>query len=136
MVEFRVRFDHAVKVDESDPPWVNLSINSGGQARVDYDPTKTAANFEPNLLSFTYVVQDGDLDQDGIWVGPDSLQNPGSITDHAGNAATGGGLGRNTGHNVGDFGAPSITGVEFTSKPLFAGQYQPGEVIKITLTAD
>ena len=136
VVEFRVRFDRPVKVDESNPPWVNLSINSGGQARADYDPTKTAANFEPNLLSFTYVVQDGDRDDDGIWAGPDSLQNPGSITNYAGNAATGGGLGRNTGHNVGDSGAPSITGAKFTSRPLFAGQYQPGEVIEIIVTAD
>ena len=43
-VEFRIRFDRPVKVDESNPPWVNLSINSGGPARADYDATRTAAN--------------------------------------------------------------------------------------------
>ena len=134
-VEFRMRFDRPVKVDESNPPWVNLSINSGGPARADYDATRTAANFEPNLLSFTHVVQDGDRDDDGIWAGPDSLQNPGSITDYAGNVAAGGGLGRNTGHNVGDSGAPTIVDLEFTSRPLYGGRYQPGETIEITVTA-
>ena len=43
-VEFRIRFDRPVKVDESNPPWINLSIYSGGPARADYDATRTAAN--------------------------------------------------------------------------------------------
>ena len=136
VVEFRVRFDRPVLVGESNPPWVNLSLNSGGPAGAEYDTERTDAHFEPSLLSFTYVVQDGDRDEDGIWAGPDSLQNPGSITDYAGNAATGGGLGRNTGHNVGDSGAVSITDLNITSKPLFGGQYQTGEVVEITLTAN
>ena len=39
---------------------------------------------------------------------------------------------------MGDYGAPSIADVDFTSTPsaVFGGQYQPGEVIELTLTAD
>jgi hypothetical protein len=138
VVEFRARFDRPVRVDESDPPWINLHINSEGTvpARAYYDPQRTAVFHEPSVLSFTYTVQDGDSDDDRVWVGNDNLKNAGSITDYAGNAARGGGLGTSLGHNVGDSGAPSITNVAFTSRPLFAGQYQPGEVIEITLTAD
>ena len=138
VVEFRVRFDRPVRVDESDPPWINLHINSEGTVpvRAYYDPQRTAVFHEPSVLSFTYTVQDGDSDDDRVWVGNDNLKNAGSITDYVGNAARGGGLGTSLGHNVGDTGAPSITNVAFTSRPLFAGQYQPGEVIEITLTAD
>ena len=138
VVEYRVRFDRPVRVDESDPPWINLQINSQSTVpvRAYYDPQRTAVFHEPSVLSFTYTVQDGDSDDDRVWVGNDNLKNAGSLTDYAGNAARGGGLGTSLGHNVGDTGAPSITNVAFTSRPLFAGQYQPGEVIEITLTAD
>ena len=138
VVEFRVRFDRPVRVDESDPPWINLHIDSEGTVpvRAYYDPQRTSVFHEPSVLSFTYTVQDGDRDDNRVWVGNDNLKNAGSITDYVGNGARGGGLGTSLGHNVGDTGAPSITNVAFTSRPLFAGQYQPGEVIEITLTAD
>ena len=90
---------------------------------------------EPNVLAYTYVVQDGDHDDDRVQVGDNNLQNAGSITDYAGNASTGNGLGTSLGHNVGDSGAPTIVDLEFTSRPLYGGRYQPGETIEITVTA-
>ena len=136
VVEFRVRFDRPVRVDQGGLPYVNIGINNRGPVRAHYNVQRTAAIKVASVLSFTYAVQDGDTDNDQIWVGDNNLKNAASISDYAGNAATGVGLGVSLGHNVGDVGAPSVTGLELTSQPLLGATYQPGEVIELTLTTD
>ena len=135
VLEYRIRFDRPVRVDQSALPYVNIEINNQGPVQAHYDAQRTATFSEPNVLAFTYVVQDGDHDDDRVQVGDNNLQNAGSITDYAGNASTGNGLGTSLGHNVGDSGAPTIVDLEFTSRPLYGGRYQPGETIEITVTA-
>ena len=136
VVEFRVRFDRPVRFDQSTLPYVNSGINNRGPVQAHYNVQRTAAIKVASVLAFTYAVQDGDTDNDQIWVGDNNLKNAASISDYAGNAATGGGLGVSLGHNVGDAGAPSVTGLELTSQPLLGATYQPGEVIEFTLTTD
>ena len=136
VVEYRIRFDRPVRVDQSGLPYVNIGINNRGPMRAHYNVQRTAAIKVASVLSFTYTVQDGDTDNDQVWVGDNNLKNAASISDYAGNAATGGGLGVSLGHNVGDAGAPSVTGMELTSQPLLGATYQPGEVIELTLTTD
>ena len=108
MLEYRIRFDRPVRVDQSALPYVNIEINSRGPVRAYYDAQRTATFHNPNVLAFTYTVQDGDTDNDRVRVGDNNLQNAGSITDYVGNASTGNGLGTSLGHNVGDAGAPTI----------------------------
>ena len=135
MLEYRIRFDRPVRVDQSALPYVNIGINSRGPVRAYYDAQRTAAFHNPSVLAFTYTVQDGDTDNDRVRVGDNNLKNAASISDYAGETTTGGGLGVSLGHNVGDSGAPTIVDLEFTSRPLYGGRYQPGETIKITVTA-
>ena len=145
VIEVTALFDRPVKVDENNPPRVNVFLSgSGSNGWAYYDAARTRAANDYFLtedaglmrLAFTYAVQDGDQADDGIQVTGMGLLNYGSITDYSGRAVANRNLPGARGHNVGDSGPPSITNVEFTSRPLYGGKYQPGEVTEITLTAD
>ena len=86
-------------------------------------------------LVFRYTVQPGDVDTDGIQVHDSSLQNPYGIPDYAGFSPNDDWAKDDHEDKVGDTGAPRIVDVDFSSPP-YAGRFQPGEVVEITLTAD
>ena len=76
-----------------------------------------------DTLTFSYVVQENDSDEDGISIGPNALQG-GAIEDAAGNPVdrTFAGLGANIEHKV-DGVRPVLTQVEIMSNPDTSGFY-------------
>ena len=53
VLEYRIRFDRPVRVDQSALPYVNIGINSRGAVGAYYDAQRTATFSEPNVLAFT-----------------------------------------------------------------------------------
>ena len=111
LITVSTNWERPVTVDASNPPYVNIFMNSASPApgrspdRADYNPELTAEHWEPTVLVFSYTVQPGDADDNGIQVGGSSLQNAGGITDYNGNAADGSWSSWERGHDVGDTGA-------------------------------
>ena len=92
-------------------------------------------------LRFRYVVQVGDLDDDGISVGPTSLQG-GCLRDHAGNVPEPPlmvpPVPAQAAHkvNAGGLQPPLVTGVEIVSRPQSGATYGTGEAIEVDVTFD
>jgi len=83
-----------------------------------------------NTLIFSYAVQDGELDTDGIGIGPDVLLNGGALQDDAGNDASlvlvGAG---NTSSVLVDAVAPVVTSVSVPEN----GYYREADVLLFTV---
>ncbi|PPK99905.1 Ig-like domain-containing protein [Parapedobacter indicus] len=83
-----------------------------------------------NTLIFSYAVQDGELDTDGIGIGPDVLLNGGALQDDAGNDASlvlvGAG---NTSGVLIDAVAPVVTSVSVPAN----GYHREGDVLTFTV---
>jgi len=83
-----------------------------------------------NTLIFSYAVQDGELDTDGIGIGPDILLNGGALRDDAGNDASlvlvGAG---NTSSVLVDAVAPVVTSVSVPEN----GYYREADVLLFTV---
>ena len=133
-IEFEITFNEAVRV--SGNPELILSI---GRNRATPSPAlsrrATLVRTRPTQLTFRYVVQAGDFDDDGIRIQADALQG-GVIEDLRGNptrrelAAT-----TYTDHDV-DTLEPAVIGVELTSAPARGDTYGEGEIIEVEVTFD
>ena len=126
LITVSTNWERPVTVDASNPPYVNIFMNSASPApgrspaRADYNPELTAEHWEHNVLVFSYTVQPGDADDNGIQVGGSSLQNAGGITDYNGNAADGSWSSWERGHDVGDTGGPASS--TWTSPTVRCGE--------------
>ena len=99
---------------------------------------KRAADWKSYSLGeiFEYVIQEGDLDTDGVAIKANSISlNGGFIKDQAGNDAilTHQALPAHTGHRV-DAVSPTVTSVAITSDPGGDDTYTIGEKIEVTVT--
>ena len=86
---------------------------------------------------FTWTVQDGFDDDDGVLIAPGWFRNTDGVTDQSGNAINSRlpkYYGKDPRHKVGDLGAPVITDVEMSSKAICGGAYRAGETLEFTLT--
>ena len=142
-ITLTVTFDKAVTVD-----------TTGGMPRIQFrlGPPRTdrwaeySGGSGNTALTFTYEVQSGDMDSNGIWLPKNELHlRSGTIRDAATNTADAalsyGRAGLQSGHKVDGslIDTPAIVagGVQVTSTPQAASDtYGPGETIELTVTFD
>ena len=142
-IELTVTFDKAVTVD-----------TTGGMPRIQFrlGPPRTdrwaeySGGSGNTALTFTYEVQSGDMDSNGIWLPKNELHlRSGTIRDAATNTADAAlsyaRAGLQSGHKVDGslIDTPVIVagGVQVTSTPQAASDtYGPGETIELTVTFD
>ena len=142
-IELTVTFDKAVTVD-----------TTGGMPRIQFrlGPPRTdrwaeySGGSGNTALTFTYEVQSGDMDSNGIWLPKNELHlRSGTIRDAATNTADAAlsyaRAGLQSGHKVDGslIDTPAIVagGVQVTSTPQAASDtYGPGETIELTVTFD
>ena len=146
-IHVTTRWDRPVKVDPDNPPYVEISMwPTPGWARAEYDHQLSEEQGLHRLV-FTYTVQPGDEDTNGIWVGAadgdtpyrgyTSLHNPGGITDYSGRSPN-----RDWPTDDKEYGvetrdsAPLMRWSGFSSEPAHGDTYQPGEVIEVTTRWD
>ena len=118
---------------------LRLTLNLGSAAVVSQQP-----DFPPSSLNryafFTYTVQDGDLDQDGISIAADALSlTSGSVTNAAGTPlilSLAGHTITNDGEHKVDAAAPKVVDLSIISTPADGEAYRVGERIRIQLTLD
>ena len=118
---------------------LRLTLNLDSAAVVSQQPI-----FPPRSLNryafFTYTVQDGDLDQDGISIGADALSlTSGSVTNAADKPlilSLAGHTITNDGEHKVDAAPPKVTSLSITSTPADGEAYRVGERIRIQLTLD
>lgn len=131
-IELEVLFSEVVYVTAGQSD-LALLLGVGGELRhaayVDGSGTST--------LKFAYIVQPGDLDEDGVDVGPDALVG-GTIQDLAGNRLTDEDRHRlrpwhpDAGHRVGvSTGRPFPARVDIVSSPAEGSTYGIGEFIDV-----
>ena len=126
-IHVQVTFNEAVFIVAGTPA-IRLSI--GAEARSAIYLTGDGST----TLTFRYIVQSGDFDDDGISIGPSALAG-GTIQDGAGNAATltFHGLPQDPEHKV-DGAAPGVTATpEITSNPTSGDTYGIGETIRVKI---
>lgn len=139
-IEVSVVFDKIVHVTTpcstaTTQPNLELLLSVGERTR--------AADFVSGsgtqALRFRYVVQAGDLDDDGISVGPTALQG-GCLRDHAGNPPDRSvpPVPAQAAHKVNAGGSepPKVTEVEIVSTPQAGATYATGEAIEVEVTFD
>ena len=126
-IEMEVVFDEEIKV--SGRPVLLVSIGS-------LTRRATLARTRPQVLAFAYTVRPGDIDEDGISIEPEALQE-GEITDAVGNlvARSLERLEDQENHHV-DAVEPSVAGVEITSDPGPDDTYAAGDAITVEVTYD
>ena len=114
--------------------------DTGGppQLMLDFDGVKRAADWKSYTLGeiFEYVIQEGDLDTDGVAIKANSISlNGGFVKDRAGNDAilTHQALPADRGHRV-DAVSPAVTSVAITSDPGDDDTYTTGDKIEVTVT--
>ena len=103
-----------------------LTLNVGGTSR-----TATFSSSSESSVDFTYTVQAGDSDADGISIAANSIGlNSGTIQDSVGNNATlsHAGVAAKSQQKV-DGVVPTILSLELTSTPVNGGTYRAGEPI-------
>ena len=86
---------------------------------------------------FTWTVQDGFDDDDGVLIAPGWFRNTSGVTDQSGNAINSRlpkYYGKDPGHRVGDLGAPVITDAAIIATPANGVAYRTGETIGFALT--
>ena len=141
-IEVTTRWDRPVRVDADNPAWVHIVITDkvSGTPRADYNQKLSEAAGMDELV-FTYTVQPGDSDDDGIWIGASnnsdyrSLKNSAGITDYSGRSPSNWWPTDQRGHDVDDSPPPHITDIYITSKPVSGDRYQPGEEMEIQTVA-
>lgn len=105
-----------------------LTLDFGGETRAAEWVSYTFGNF------FRYVVQEGDLDTDGVAISPNSISlNGGFIKDEAGNDAI---LthGATKSKVAVDAVAPAISSIDFISDPGNNDTYDAGDKIEVAVT--
>ncbi|MDE0453574.1 MAG: hypothetical protein OXI90_17640 [Gammaproteobacteria bacterium] len=136
-IEMEVEFSEVVRVSGRPVLLVTFVWDDAGKR---HGPRTRRASLErtrPQVLVFAYTVQPGDIDRDGISIGPGALQG-GRITDEAGNPVRRSldvsGV-DSTEHRV-DAVEPSVAGIAVTSDPGPDGAYAAGDAIIVTVTFD
>ena len=129
-IEISVTFSETVLV--TGEPTIEIEVGDN-ERDADYDST------DETRVKFAYVVQDDELDTDGITVAANAISlNGGTIKDPAQNAATLDHVAimANSAHQVDgrDKVKPTITGVAFTSDPGSDNHYALNDVIEATVT--
>lgn len=82
-LNFIVNFSKAVTVNTSNgTPFIPVTLDTGGAVNASY-----LSGSGTNSLNFRYAVQPGDLDLNGISVGPSITANGATLSDTAGNNA-------------------------------------------------
>ena len=117
-----------------------LALTIGANTRL---ALYTGLNSDRTFLYFSYTVQMGDLDNDGISIGAAALQlNGGTIQDTGGtnaNLSLGGyAITDNASHKVDDSPASPVvvTGVSFFGNPKSGDTYERGERIEVRIDFD
>ena len=131
--EIRVAVDFGEEVYVSDPDDnLELILSIGPNSR----SASLAEGSGTTTLTFAYVVQSDDEDDDGISVGPTALQG-GILEDAAGNPADRnfGGLSAAVRHKV-DGVSPSLKEMRVESVPATAGTYGLNETIMVDVDFD
>ena len=126
--EIRVAVDFGEEVHATDPEGdLELILSIGQHSR----SAKLADGSGTTTLTFAYVVQSDDEDEDGISIGPTALQG-GILEDAAGNPVdrTFGGRMADGNHKV-DGVSPSLRAMEVVSSPAAAGVYGLNETIMV-----
>ena len=137
-IEIEVSFDEDVKVSGRPVLLVSIGDPAADAENLTANLTRRATleRTRPRLLTFAYTVQPGDLDEDGISIGPKALQG-GTITDAAGNLIARSfpeaESGPRENHRV-DAVEPSVVGVEITSNPTNDEFYVAEEQIDVEVT--
>ena len=132
-IEVEAKFDESVEVTGT--PRVELDI--GGETRyADYQSAEAEA---VKTIKFTYTVQEGDVDSDGISIDEDKLElNGGTIKDEAGNSATldHDEVSDSAKHKVDapDVTPPTVKSLAITSDPGDDETYAIGDEIKVAVT--
>ena len=134
-IEITVTFDDAVTVDTSGgTPRIQFRLDGAQNRWAEY-----SSGSRGTALKFTYTVQLGDKDDNGIWLPENSLELQSGTIQAAGDNTVAATLtyaepGLQDLHKVD--GSPAIVtdGVRATSMPLADGTYGLGETIAITVT--
>ena len=138
-----VRVTFSEDVDVTGDPQLTLDI--GGEERTmefgldNLGGRKYAERPSNERVLFGYLVQEGDVDNDGISIGANALSlNGGTIQDMAGNDAdlTYEAVGDDADHKVsaGDTIAPTVSSVAITSDPGEDANYESGDSIQVTVS--
>ncbi len=120
---------------------LRLTLNLDSGAVVSQRTSPSVANFN-RLVGFTFIVQDGDLDENGISIGADALSLTGGSVTNAGNDKTPLLLSlaehtvTNDPHHKVDAAAPKVTHLRIVSTPAQGAVYRLGEMIRVRLTLD
>ena len=124
-IRVEVAFGEVVHVDDSLDLSLVLSIGEYSRAATFVGGSGT------ETLTFRYVIQENDSDEDGISIGPNALQG-GAIEDAAGNPVdrTFAGLAADDDHRV-DGVRPVLTQVEIESDPDASGFYGLDDEIRV-----
>ena len=138
-IEVSVTFDEIVHVTTpcttATPVELQLLLSVGERTRA----ADLVGGSGTRTLRFRYVVQAGDLDDDGISVGPTALQG-GCLRDHAGNLPDRSvpPVPAQAAHkvNAGGTEPPKVTEVEIVSTPQAGATYATGEAITVEVTFD
>ncbi len=120
------------------------SVTGPPQVKLDFDGEEKMARWDISLLFnspqdygiFGYVVQEGDLDSDGVTISANSIElNGGFIRDTAGNDAvlTHSAVTASSSFIV-DAVAPTVSSITITSDPGDDDTYGPGDKIEVTVT--
>ena len=113
-------------------------ISGGTQLTLDFDGTAKTSEWTGGWLgSFSsYVVQEGDLDTDGVAIGANAISlNGGTIRDRAGNdgVLTHGAVAADSDFKV-DAVVPTVSSIAITSDPGDDDTYGAGDRIEVTVT--
>lgn len=124
------------EVDVEDTPSIKILV---GDENSERDAAYSSGSGTEAIV-FSYVVQPGDLDSDGVAVKGRSsggLDDTGSIKEKGTNNSFAGAitrLGDQSDHKID--GRPRVTAASFTSSPASDGVYRSGETIEATLVFD
>ncbi len=118
---------------------LRLTLNLDSGAVVSHSTSPSVAHFN-RLVGFTFIVQDGDLDENGISIGADALSlTGGSVTNQAGRplllSMAEHTVTHHPAHKV-DAAAPKVTHLRIVSTPAQGAVYRLGEMIRVRLTLD
>ena len=135
-IEVTVGFDEVVHVTspcaDGDPPELILVLSVGAHSR----GSEFVGGSGSAALQFRYTVQAGDLDEDGISIGPAAMPG-GCVRDSAGNPwpQRVPPVSAQSGHKVdaGGSEAPTVTSVRIASDPQTGGTYAEGEDIRVEI---
>ena len=114
-------------------------ISGRPQLTLDFDGTPKTSEWDSSWWGrgrFSYAIQEGDRDSDGVAVGANAISlNGGTIRDRAGNDAllTHGAVAAVSSIKV-DAVAPTVSSIAITSDPGEDNTYDTGEQIEVTVT--